>query len=136
LNLSFNSFRKLIAQLPDNDTVLKNRYVALCRNIRTYSIQVLQTFAISTRRIPNEDDIKRARDEKKRLDNERIAKVALSIPGMNFNPLEIPAELEPFVQQYYQVTQFIQQAKLAGRHDEVRLLELNLKELKQAMNIA
>jgi hypothetical protein len=49
-----------------------------------YSIQLLQNCAISARRIPSEDDIKQARDEKQRLIDEqkqyeRVAKAKVSI---------------------------------------------------------
>ncbi|CAF2687300.1 unnamed protein product [Rotaria sp. Silwood2] len=137
-----DSISKHIAALADkclnineNDTTSKNRYATICRNIRTYSVQVLQNFSISTKRIPSEDDIKKAQDEKKRLDNERMTRTILTIPGINLNSLEISEKLEPFIQQYHQVTQFLEQAKSAGRDDEVRLLESNLKELAQAMSI-
>ncbi|CAF1240986.1 unnamed protein product [Rotaria sordida] len=124
------------SNINENDITSKNRYPTLCRNIRTYSIQVLQNFSVSTKRVPSEDDIKQARNEKqKRLDNERMIKIFLNIPGINHNSLEISEELEPFIQQYYQITQFIEQAKIAGRDDEVKLLELNLQELTQAISI-
>ncbi len=130
-NLFINSFRKFIAKLSDShlhelDTGSKNRYATLCRNIRAYSIQILQNYAISTRRVPSDDDIKRAQ-------NERVAKLALTIPALNCYSTEIPKEFEPFIQQYYQITQFIERAKLAGRDDEVRLLELNLREVEREM---
>jgi hypothetical protein len=132
-NLFINSFRKSIAKLADScshitDLASKNRYAILCRNIRAYSIQTLQNYAISTKRVPSEEDTKRALDE-------RIARLALNIPGMNRNSGEIPKELEPFVQQYYQITQFIERAKLAGRDDEVRLLELNLREIERELSV-
>ena len=57
-------------------------------------------------------------------------------PTVDRNLLERAQELEPLVQQIYQVTQFIRQAQIAGRDDEVKLLESNLKELEQAMNHA
>ena len=117
----------------DNDTASKDRYVALCQNIRSYSIQVLQNFAISTRHMLSIDDIKRARNEKQRLDNERLTEAILNITGINSESLELSEELEPFIQQYYQVIQFIQHAELIGHDDEVQILTLNLKELEQAI---
>ncbi|CAF4559834.1 unnamed protein product, partial [Rotaria magnacalcarata] len=38
--------------------------------------------------------------------------------------------------QVYQVTEYIRQAQIAGRLDEVESLKLNLKELEQALNNA
>ncbi|UJR09952.1 hypothetical protein I4U23_014175 [Adineta vaga] len=129
-----DSTSKLIVKLADNDSVTTyNRYAALCRNIRTYSIQILQNFSISTRHLPTEEDIKRVRDEKKRLEVERMIKFAANIPGMKNGLSEISPKLEPFVQQYYRVAQFLEEAKLAGRQDEINLLEMNLKELEQAI---
>ncbi|CAF3716965.1 unnamed protein product [Rotaria sp. Silwood1] len=144
LNVSYgkiDSISKYIVKLADKssnineyDPTSKNRYTTICHNIRTYSIQILKNFSISTRRVPNEDDIKQVRDEKKRLDHERMKQIIFNIPNINHNSLEISEELEPFIQQYYQVIQFIERAKLAGHDDEVRSLELNLKELAQAMS--
>ncbi|CAF4275229.1 unnamed protein product, partial [Adineta steineri] len=129
-----DSTSKLILKLADNDKTSDNRYAILCRNIRTYSLQSLQNFAISTKRIPTEDDIKRACDEKKRLENERMAQFASTIPGLSSYVSGIPVKLEPFVHQYYQVTQFLEQAKLDGRHEDIESLEMNLKELERAIN--
>ena len=116
-----------LAESCEYDAESKLRYTTLCRNIRMYSVQVLQNYTISTSRVPKEDDVKRAHDE-------RIAKLALAIPGMNCNSFEVSKELEPFVQQYHQIMQFIERAKLAGRDDEVRLLELNLKEIEETIS--
>ncbi|CAF3886287.1 unnamed protein product [Adineta steineri] len=129
-----DSTSKLILKLADNDKTSDNRYAILCRNIRTYSLQSLQNFAISTKRIPTEDDIKRACDEKKRLENERMAQFASTIPGLSGYGSGIPVKLEPFVHQYYQVTQFLEQAKLDGRREDIESLEMNLKELERAIN--
>ena len=164
---SSSSSRKIIAKLPDstsnideNDTASHIRYAALCRNMRMYAIYVLQNYSISTRRVPSEEDVKRARDERKRLadernEQERAAKAELASrissssgpstpktavsgwrPTVDRTLLERTQELEPLVQQIYQVTQFIRQAQIAGRADEVKLLQLNLKELERAMNSA
>lgn len=84
---------------------------------------------ISTKRIPSEDDIKRVRDEKQRLENENMNQFARTIADLSI----IPVELEPFVQQYYQVKQFYEQAKAAGRYDDVKSSELKLKELEQTI---
>ncbi|CAF3945844.1 unnamed protein product [Rotaria magnacalcarata] len=133
--------KKLVAfadkcpNIDENDISSKARYATLCRNIRMYAVQVLQNFSLSTRRVPTEDEIKQARDAKQRSDNELMEKVILSIPGINGKTLELSEELKPFIQQYYQVVQYMQQAKLAGRDDEVKLLESNLEELAQAMRV-
>ncbi len=161
------SIRKYIAKLAEscsnideNDTSSQIRYSALCRNIRMYAIHLLQNYAISTRRVPNEDDIQRAREERKRLveernDSERAAKVELASritgtdspiklrtevsgwrPTIDRNLLAQTQELNPLVQQVYQVTEYIRQAQIAGRHDEVESLKSNLKELEQALDNA
>jgi rabenosyn-5 len=143
----------------ENDTPSQIRYAALCRNIRMYAIYLLQNHAISTRRVPTEEDVEHAREESTRLshelyESERAAKAELASrvtatsnsvgtpkspvsgwrPTVDRNLLERAQELEPLVQQIYQVTQFIRQAQIAGRDDEVKLLQSNLKELEQAMN--
>jgi rabenosyn-5 len=134
------------------------RYSALCRNIRTYAIHLLQHYAVSTRRVPSEDDVQRARDERKRVveernDSERAAKAELASritltdsptksrkevsgwrPTIDRNLLAQTQELHPLVQQVYQVTEYIRQAQIAGRYDEVESLKLNLKALEEAMN--
>jgi rabenosyn-5 len=157
-------FRKYIALLAEScpnidedDTASQIRYSALCRNIRTYAIHLLQNYAISTRRVPSEDDVQRARDERKRLveernESERAAKVELASripltdsptkpkaqvsgwrPTIDRNLLVQAQELDPLVQQIYQVTEYIRQAQIAGRYDEVESLKRNLKVLEQAM---
>lgn len=159
--------RKYIAKLGESapnideeDTASLIRYSALCRNIRTYAINVLQNYAITTRRVPTDEDIKRARDERKRLieernESERAAKAELiSRISLNDSPTTVKKEvsgwrptidrqilvqtqeLNPLVQQVYQVTEYIRQAQIAGRLDEVASLKRNLKELEQALNIA
>jgi rabenosyn-5 len=156
---------KYIAQLADscpnideNDMPSQIRYSALCRNIRTYAIHLLQHYAVSTRRVPSEDDVQRARDERKRVveernDSERAAKAELASritltdsptksrkemsgwrPTIDRNLLAQTQELHPLVQQVYQVTEYIRQAQIAGRYDEVESLKLNLKALEEAMN--
>jgi len=151
--------------IDDNDKHSLLRHQTICRNIRSYSIQLLQNYAISTLRVPTDDDIQRARQERtKQLDEqndlERQAKTELfnrvnihtttpspaqhtprvatpSVAGwkptIDRSVMNDTQELEPLVQQIYQVTQFMRQAQIAGRDDEVKLLELNLKELEQAM---
>lgn len=126
-----------------------------------YAIHLLQNYAISTRRVPTEEDVQRAREERTRLaqeryESERAAKAELASrvtstssssatpksavsgwkPTVDRSLVESGQELEPLVEQIYQVTQFIRQAQIAGRDDEVKLLESNLKELEQAMNHA
>ncbi|CAF1194385.1 unnamed protein product [Rotaria magnacalcarata] len=162
-----DSTSKYISKLADSclnidedDTQSIIRYSALCRNMRMYAIHVLQNFAISTRRVPSEDDVKRAREERKRLieeriESERAAKAELASripltdspavkkkevsgwrPTIDRNLLVQAQELNPLVQQVYQVTEYIRQAQIAGRLDEVESLKLNLKELEQALNNA
>lgn len=157
--------RKYIAQLGDscpnideNDTSSQIRYSALCRNIRMYAIHLLQSYAISIRRVPSEDDVQQARDERTRLvdeknESERAAKAELASripsidsptkpkkqvsgwrPTIDRNLLAQTEELDPLVQQVFQVTEYIRQAQIAGRYDEVESLKLNLKVLEQAMN--
>jgi rabenosyn-5 len=123
-----------------------------------YGIHLLQNYAIQTRRVPSEDDVQRARDERKRLveerhESERAAKAELASripvtdsptkpkvpvtgwrPTIDRNLLAQTQELDPLVQQIYQVTEYIRQAQIAGRYDEVESLKLNLKVLEQAMN--
>ncbi|CAF1417976.1 unnamed protein product [Adineta ricciae] len=132
-----DSVSKSISKLAEGDstTPVSNRYAALCRNIRTYSIQMMQNFSISIRRLPTEDDLRRIREEKKRSEDERMVECAAKILGMKDNLIEIPPELEPFVQQYYRVTQFLEEARLAGHLDEVQALEKNLKELEKAIRM-
>jgi len=156
--------RKYIAQLGDscpnideNDTSSQIRYSALCRNIRMYAIHLLQHYAITTRRVPSEEDVQQAREERKRLvdernESERVAKAELASritltdsptklrtevsgwrPTIDRNLLVQTQELDPLVQQIYQVTEYIRQAQIAGRYDEVESLKLNLKLLEQAM---
>ncbi|UJR36142.1 hypothetical protein I4U23_028880 [Adineta vaga] len=146
--------------IDENDTPSQIRYAALCRNIRMYAIHLLQNYSISTRRVPSEEDIQRARDERIRLveernESERMAKAELASriisldsptrvkpeisgwrPTVDRNLLAQAQELNPLVQQVYQVTEYIRQAQIAGRDDEVKLLEINLKELEQALNNA
>lgn len=143
--------------IDEDDTPSQIRYSALCRNIRMYAIHLLQNYAISTRRIPREEDIQRARDERKRLidernESERVAKAELASripltdsqpkpksqvsgwrPTIDRNLLVQTEELDPLVQQIYQVTEYIRQAQIAGRSDEVRSLKMNLKVLEQEM---
>ena len=130
-------FRKSISKLADGDstTPVSTRYAALCRNIRSYSTQMMQNFSISTRRLPTEDDLRRIREEKKQYEDKQMMECAAKILGMNYNLTEIPPELEPFVQQYYRVRQFLEEARLAGHLDEVQSLEMNLKELEQAIRM-
>ena len=96
--------------------------------MRTYSVELLQNCAIKTRRIPKEEEIQRVREER----SQRVE------PG--WNPtidrqlLQKADECEPFVQQHYQVTEFIRQAELAGRHEEAEILKLNLIELEKMMH--
>ena len=126
-----------------------------------YAVHMLQNYAISTRRVPTEDDVQRAREERQRLieernDMERAARNELESrinfsgnaspttktptsgwrPTVDRNLLEQAQELEPLIQQIYQVTQFIHQAQIAGRSDEVESLQSNLKELQHALNSA
>ena len=159
--------RKIITKLADNcttidenDTSSQIRYASLCRNLRMYAVHLLQNYAISTRRVPSDDDVKRARDERKRLVEERLeleraakAELASKItpnstnqtskpvisgwkPSIDRNLLEKAQDLDPLVQQIYQVTEFIREAKIAGRDEDVKSLEMNLKELEKAMNNA
>ena len=114
---------------------MSTRYAALCRNVRSYSTQMMQNFSISTRRLPTEDDLRRIREEKKQYEDKQMMECAAKILGMNYNLTEIPPELEPFVQQYYRVRQFLEEARLAGHLDEVQSLEMNLKELEQAIRM-
>ncbi|CAF1416741.1 unnamed protein product [Adineta ricciae] len=132
-----DSVSKSISKLAEGDSTapVSNRYAALCRNIRTYSTQMMQNFSISTRRLPTEDDLRRIREEKKRSEDERMMQCAAKILGMKENFIEMPPELEPFVQQYYRVTQFLEEARLTGHPDEVQSLEMNLKELEQAIRM-
>ena len=133
------------------------RYSALCRNIRMYGIHLLQNYAVITRRVPSEEDVQHARDERKRLidernESERAAKAELASripltdsparpktqvsgwrPTIDRNLLAQTQELDPLVQQIYQVTEYIRQAEIAGRHDEVQSLNMNLKVLEEAM---
>ncbi|CAF1476065.1 unnamed protein product [Adineta steineri] len=146
--------------IDEDDTSSQIRYSALCRNIRMYAVHLLQNYAISTRKLPNEDEIKRARDERIRIveernESERVAKLELASrmiptdsstkvkaevsgwrPMVDRNLLAQNQELNPLIQQVYQVTEYIRQAQIAGRHDEVESLKLNLKDLEQAMNNA
>jgi len=122
-----------------------------------YSIHLLQHYAITTRRVPSEEDVQQAREERKRLvdernESERVAKAELASritltdsptklrtevsgwrPTIDRNLLVQTQELDPLVQQIYQVTEYIRQAQIAGRYDEVESLKLNLKVLEQAM---
>lgn len=124
-----------------------------------YSIHLLQNYSISTRRVPTEEDVQRAREERKRLieernESERLARaeIALKItsnsnsqspttkkanagwtPKVDRSVLAPTEELEPLMQQIYQVTQFIRQAQMAGREDEVKLLQSNLRELEKGL---
>ncbi|CAF1650816.1 unnamed protein product, partial [Adineta ricciae] len=65
---TIDSTSKYIAKLgescpniDENDTSSQIRYSALCRNIRMYAIHLLQNYSISTRRLPSDDDVQRAR---------------------------------------------------------------------------
>jgi len=122
-----------------------------------YAIHLLQHYAITTSRVPSEDDVQQAREERKRVvdernESERVAKAELASritltdsptklktqvsgwrPTIDRNLLAQTQELDPLVQQIYQVTEYIRQAQIAGRYDEVESLKLNLKVLEQAM---
>ncbi len=87
-----------------------NRYIALCRNIRTYSMIVLQTYSISTKRVPSKDDIKRIRDE-------RAAKLAAKPSEESKSP----------IRQCPQAIRFVRQDELAGNDDEINFLVLDFK---------
>lgn len=56
--------------MPDLDAENDRRYAALCRNIRSYSIQVFRGFSSRTKRVPTKDGFQRMCDE-------RQAKLAL-----------------------------------------------------------
>lgn len=160
-----DSTSKYISQLADScpnidedDTPSQIRYSALCRNIRTYAIHLLQNYALTIRRVPNEEDVQKAREERQRLvdqrsETERLARVEVASrmnaidsptrpkkdvegwrPTIDRDLLEQTNELSPLVQQVYQVTEYIRLAEIAGRHDEVQSLKLNLKVLEQALN--
>ena len=144
--------------IDENDTPSQIRYSALCRNIRMYAIHLLQNYAIATKRVPSENDVQRARDERNRLleerqESERAAKAELAsrmllvnstpvhnrkasgwTPTIDRDALIQTQELNPIHQQIYQVTEYIRQAEIARRFDEVESLKLNLKELEQALN--
>jgi len=111
--LSFHFFcRRSIAKLADSNPENERRYVALCRNIRTYSMQVVQNYSRLTKRVPTKDDIKRVCDQ-------RINKLTLNSPE----------KIEPLVvKQSYEIIQFIQQDKSNGRDDEIVFLELNISK--------
>ena len=125
------------------------RFTSLGRNIRMYSVDLLRNCAIKTRRLPKEDEIQRAQDERKqRLESERLAQARLE-PSMSMKRLDSgwkptidrrllqkTDECEPFAQQHYQVTEFIRQAELAGRHEEAEILKRNLMELEKMMQMA
>ena len=57
--------------MPDSDAENDRRYAALCRNIRSYAIQVFQGFSIRTKRVPTKDGFKQMCDD-------RQAKLALN----------------------------------------------------------
>lgn len=125
-----------------------------------YATHLLQNYAISTRRVPADEDIKRAREERirqveERNESERLAKAELALrigpldsptksrtevsgwrPTIDRNLLAQTQELNPLVQQVYQVTEYIRQAQIAGRADEVESLKSNLRDLEQALNLA
>ena len=161
-----DAISKRISQLADScssidedDTPSQIRYSTLCRNIRTYAIHLLQNYALVTRKMPSEDDIKQAREERQRLvdqrmESERLARdeVASRVnlidsptirskkgdegwrPTIDRDLLKKTHKLPPLVQQVYQVTEYIRLAQIAGRYDEVESLKLNLKVLEQALN--
>jgi len=109
LSFHFLFCRRSIAKLADSNSENEKRYIALCRNIRTYSMQVVQNYSRLTKRVPTKDDIKRICDQ-------RIDKLTLNSPE----------KIETLiVKQSYEVIQFIQQDKLTGRDDEIVFLELN-----------
>lgn len=107
--------------------------------------------------MPSEDDIRQAREERKRLvdqrnESERLARDEIAsrinsidsptqmkkdvegwTPTIDRDLLEQTDKLPPLVQQVYQVTEYIRSAQIAGRHDEVESLKLNLKVLEQAL---
>lgn len=58
----------------------------------------------------------------------------MNMPGINIQSLKISEELDLFIQQYYKVTKYVEEAQLAGRVDEARLLESNLTELVNIIN--
>ncbi|CAF0834449.1 unnamed protein product [Didymodactylos carnosus] len=171
-----DSTSKLILSLANSssnadDQQSNSRHLTICRNIRSFAVQLLQTYAISTLRVPSEEDVQKARqdrlkmiEEKNELErqaksnlyqrthvpisssphsvlrqkselSEEEQKVAGWKPMLDRSVMETTNDLEPLVQQIYQVTQFLRQAKIAGKEDEVRLLENNLKELEQAMKL-
>jgi hypothetical protein len=92
-------------------------------------VELLQNCAIRTRRIPKEEEIQRIRDERQ----QRVASGWK--PTIDRQLLQKTDECEPFAQQHYQVTEFIRQAELAGRHEEAEILKLNLIELEKIMHI-
>ncbi|CAF0919780.1 unnamed protein product [Didymodactylos carnosus] len=175
-----DSTSKLIFSLSDSysDTDDQHsivRHQTICRNIRSFSLQLLQNYAISTLRVPSDEDVQKSRQDRlkaieEKSELERQAKTdlyqrthvstppSLSMasysvlnrkseievngrqvagwkPTIDRSLMETANELEPLVQQIYQVTEFLRQAKMAGKDDEVLLLESNLKELEQAMKL-
>jgi hypothetical protein len=149
-NSSRRAIEKLVetsSAIDDNDRVHQQRSMALARNIRMYAIELLQNCAIKTRRVPQEQEIQRARHERQQqTENERAiheksktSKPAIKAHDSGWRPtvdrqlLERTDEFEPFAQQYHQVVEFIRQAESAGRTDEVKILQVNLKELEQVM---
>lgn len=101
------------------------RLSTICRNIRMYTREYLQNCVLRTRRVPEDKQIEEAR-------HQRQLEVGWK-PTIDRHLLETTDEFEPFVQQHYQVTEFIRQAELAGRFDEIEVLQRNLQELEQAM---
>lgn len=146
------------SNIDEDDTPSQVRYSTLCRNIRTYAIHLLQNYALTTRRVPSEDEVKKAREQRQQLidqrnQSERLARDELASriqsidsptkskrdvegwrPTIDRDLLEQTHELPPLVQQVYQVTEYIRLAEIAGRYDEVESLKLNLKDLEKALS--
>jgi len=123
-----DSISQLISKLPTVDhhnNVDEVRLTTICRNIRMYAREYLQNCVLRTRRVPEDKQIEEARHQRQLEFGWK--------PTIDRHLLETTDEFEPFVQQHYQVIEFIRQAELAGRFDEVEVLQRNLQELEQAM---
>ena len=103
------------------------RLTTIGRNIRMYAREYVQNCVLKTRRLPDEKQIEAARQQR------QLESGAGWRPTVDRHLLETADEFEPFAQQHYQVVEFIRQAELAGRHDEVEVLQRNLRELEQVM---
>ena len=107
-NYIFWFFRRVIANLADSAHENDRRYAVVCRNIRSYSIQVTQSYSRSTKRVPSKEEITRICEEQ----NARLT----STPTQ---------EVKSTIRQNAKAIYFVKQESSMDGEDEISFIELS-----------